>query len=502
MRNYTKTDDGRSYKMTRIATIEERRAVGMSNSNLEKRCAYAAPFAAGVYWASVTFSHTARATDGVAFPVELATQALALALTFVAMLFYRRFSSRSVQRGLAVAAILTSALAAPLILGESLFAGFSAYAPLRVFVSGISGSCLLLFWGLYFVSLDRKTAERTVLIAALFCCTILGLFLLLPQEVDRFLSLTMKTVSPLPFLISQSTLPISDRQLHRESLGRMASFFISRAFVGICLGITGYFALDAMISAREQSTLLIAAAACAMACLCMRLRRKKQESIPLLAAIPVLVTFALFSVYPDDGSSLYEPLTLAAVPILWFSWILLSSVQLSECKEEFGMNEALLSFSEKFVKNIFRFGGALVGFMLKQTMEPDGYIYFANKFSFAAIAIWLAVVTFFFVRLAGAKERGKILETIPSPSEQIGRICENIAVEYDLSKRETEVLVLLAEGHTQAYVCDYYTLSPGTVKSHVSHIYRKLKVHKREEMFDLIEEYRGKTGVRQRYEIR
>ncbi|MEQ3363257.1 helix-turn-helix transcriptional regulator [Raoultibacter massiliensis] len=175
-------------------------------------------------------------------------------------------------------------------------------------------------------------------------------------------------------------------------------------------------------------------------------------------------------------------------------------MQLSECKDEFGVNEALLSFSEKFVKNIFWFGGALVGFVLKHMLGNEEYVAFANQFSFLAVAIWLAIVMFFFVRLASTKERGKILETLPTPSKQIEELCDDMASDFKLSRREKEVLILLAEGHTQAYVCDYYTLSPGTVKSHVSHIYRKLKIHKREELFDLFETYRQKSKTRRRYD--
>lgn len=51
----------------------------------------------------------------------------------------------------------------------------------------------------------------------------------------------------------------------------------------------------------------------------------------------------------------------------------------------------------------------------------------------------------------------------------------------DLSDREIEILELVARGRTNREIADELFLSPNTIKSHVSNIYRKLDVARRPE---------------------
>ncbi len=46
--------------------------------------------------------------------------------------------------------------------------------------------------------------------------------------------------------------------------------------------------------------------------------------------------------------------------------------------------------------------------------------------------------------------------------------------------------MLLAQGRSRAYISEELVVSEGTVKTHISHIYAKLGVHGRQEMFDLL----------------
>ena len=63
--------------------------------------------------------------------------------------------------------------------------------------------------------------------------------------------------------------------------------------------------------------------------------------------------------------------------------------------------------------------------------------------------------------------------------------CANIAQEYALSAREGEVLVLLVKGETRQNMCRELHLSEGTVKTHLTHIYKKLGIHTQSELLDI-----------------
>lgn len=65
--------------------------------------------------------------------------------------------------------------------------------------------------------------------------------------------------------------------------------------------------------------------------------------------------------------------------------------------------------------------------------------------------------------------------------------CEEIADRYLLSRRETEVMFLLAKGHNAAYIQDKLCISKSTAKTHINHIYRKLDIHTQQELLNMVE---------------
>ena len=61
-----------------------------------------------------------------------------------------------------------------------------------------------------------------------------------------------------------------------------------------------------------------------------------------------------------------------------------------------------------------------------------------------------------------------------------------VARNRGLTPRETEILALLAQGRSAPYIRDALIISKGTVTTHLKHIYRKLDVHSRQELIDLV----------------
>lgn len=76
----------------------------------------------------------------------------------------------------------------------------------------------------------------------------------------------------------------------------------------------------------------------------------------------------------------------------------------------------------------------------------------------------------------------------PRYDEALKVACERIAGRYLLSQRQTEVLYLLARGHTAPYIQDKLCVTLSTAKSHIYNIYRKLDIHKQHELLSMVEE--------------
>jgi DNA-binding CsgD family transcriptional regulator len=67
------------------------------------------------------------------------------------------------------------------------------------------------------------------------------------------------------------------------------------------------------------------------------------------------------------------------------------------------------------------------------------------------------------------------------------RRCGHLAKLYELSPKETEVLLLLAKGRNAEYIQNELVVSRHTAKAHIYHIYQKTSVHSRQELINLLE---------------
>lgn len=70
--------------------------------------------------------------------------------------------------------------------------------------------------------------------------------------------------------------------------------------------------------------------------------------------------------------------------------------------------------------------------------------------------------------------------------QELADRCAEAARTYKLSTREEEVLLLLAQHKTVGIIERELFIANGTAKAHVRHIYQKLGIHTRQELFDLL----------------
>jgi DNA-binding CsgD family transcriptional regulator len=64
--------------------------------------------------------------------------------------------------------------------------------------------------------------------------------------------------------------------------------------------------------------------------------------------------------------------------------------------------------------------------------------------------------------------------------------CREIAKEYGLSPRETEVMLLLAQGRSRAYIREVLFISKGTVDAHAHSIYSKLGIRSKDALMNMV----------------
>ncbi len=76
----------------------------------------------------------------------------------------------------------------------------------------------------------------------------------------------------------------------------------------------------------------------------------------------------------------------------------------------------------------------------------------------------------------------------------LGKRCAELGRSYRLSQREEEVLLLLALRKTAGDIERELYIANGTAKAHIRHIYQKLDIHSREELFALVDDGPAQGG--------
>lgn len=77
----------------------------------------------------------------------------------------------------------------------------------------------------------------------------------------------------------------------------------------------------------------------------------------------------------------------------------------------------------------------------------------------------------------------------PHVKDALSKRCQQVAADFALSSRETEVMELIARGYTGPAIAEMLFISENTMRTHNKRIYVKLDVHKKRELLELIASY-------------
>lgn len=78
-------------------------------------------------------------------------------------------------------------------------------------------------------------------------------------------------------------------------------------------------------------------------------------------------------------------------------------------------------------------------------------------------------------------------EAVAASDASLEQRCEAIVRRFELSPRESDVLVAFAHGRNVAYLAERLCLSENTIRSHSKSLYTKLGIHSKQELLDLVE---------------
>ena len=81
------------------------------------------------------------------------------------------------------------------------------------------------------------------------------------------------------------------------------------------------------------------------------------------------------------------------------------------------------------------------------------------------------------------------VEEAPKSGASRREVCEMLGRKYNLTEREIDVLYYLSLGFAAKKIADTLYVSPNTISTHSSRLYRKMGVHNRQDLIDLTDKY-------------
>lgn len=87
---------------------------------------------------------------------------------------------------------------------------------------------------------------------------------------------------------------------------------------------------------------------------------------------------------------------------------------------------------------------------------------------------------------AGAPPSSRARKVDPRDDDAVAVRAENLITSYELTQRESEVLRMAVQGKSNEEIANDLFVSIGTVKAHLYHIYKKMGIHTRKELFDMV----------------
>lgn len=411
--------------------------------------------------------------------------------------------------------------------GFDLAAAFSLWA-----ASGIGTSALLLVWSKKIVELTRKQVIFSVSSAFLIGSFLFISTAFMPSGIAYLAigSLPVISVVFAVFAMSRS-LTINSTASDdvqgsaapvRESAARIAAnsagkeeskgdrkiafmrtillafaYSVSIGFVGSCATTAPYYPGGLYVIAAGN-------AFAAVFTVLFLVRKPKDIAIILIEVfLPImLVCIFLFSFVGYAGQ-------LACI------FIMLALLACHDIVDIADVSKSSLLFGENYVRT-FAVGrtlnglgctlGWIVGMVLSFFPGIDAS---GRLFVCFALVVFLVVITSFAVFHPGplsyvrSVKMDAVLEARRAnaiegdPGALLHAKVESIAQEYDLTSRQAEVLLCLAQGRNAGYIAQKFTISTHTAKSHIYNIYNKLNIHSQQELLDIVEVARCDDLVRE-----
>lgn len=365
----------------------------------------------------------------------------------------------------------------------------SAFFVVGVFLCGAGSGLLLLEWGEFWGTLARAEVVRSVCTSYAVAFPIVLVLLLLPRAICVVLIALL-------LLFSTWSLQRGRKAEHRkqprlplpEKTPPALRIYAMIVVVSIAFGFSQSFYRAAVPNATYMELVVVGLCMLAMTLRFVLFTEEDDPATMYKIALPSLAAGIVLLLIWSDAFS-YGGFGLVLFAIYCFDGLII----IVGTDMAFRFQKPVI-----YVFGFAFFASRLASFMARlatHSLLAAGLLDQSLLGNVLVVALAIALISGFILfpvdDLAG-------LYRLPSaPPDQGGAIdaaCESISESYGLTARESEILVLLANGRSIPYICEKLCISLNTGKRHANNIYRKLCIYNRQSLHDLVDYYRSALG--------
>lgn len=359
-------------------------------------------------------------------------------------------------------------------------------------ITAVGGAFLFCLWGQVY---SRMGKTQVISYGALSCIAAFAVSALIGTVREPFAIIFVSALPLLSLGCALASLRILPAERPADSAQRypmpwkllaiMAIGSLISGTSGVFMANTAYMGSIHRISATGLFGLLTLAA--------MRISHRTQDARTLAMVTVPLAVGSLCLVPFAEGELAYLVSLLAKLAFVFFAFFIL--LLMTRIVHRFDVPSLRIFALTRFFTEL----PLLVGVMAQHVLTDTGLV--GNMtvrvaMSLGGIALVLLCVLIWKSEKAVGEDWGAAGVTIegrvhtPTEAERVARRSDELAARFDLTRREQEIVLLVAQGKTRSQIESELFLSDNTVKTHIRHAYAKLGVHSKEQVRDLFDEAR------------
>ena len=355
-------------------------------------------------------------------------------------------------------------------------------------VTALGGAILFCLWAEVY---SQMGSTQIVVYGAGSCLVAFGLYVLVSTMMHPYAVFATALLPMGSFACVASSFVLVPREAAKSEAARYSvpwKIVVIMALAGLASGLAG----SVLLNPDGQGAVhrIWATGVAGAVILGLALLRPEKFDARFLAQACVPLALAACVLMPAAWSNAgFAVSFLVKLAYVWFT--IFAIMLLANLAFRFGVPTLrMFAIARACSEEAIFLGVTMRGFLQSSGLSQDGTVLLISACA-GVVAVCVCVLLWRSERAVNADWGAAGIEVasgerVMGPRERLIVRCEQLAQMHALTARETEVLTLIAQRKTRSEIEQELFLSQNTVKTHVRHIYAKLGIHSKSDVYELV----------------